>query len=158
MSKQIRHAEILRLVGEQDIATQSEIVDALADVGMNAAQATISRDIAELGLVKVRGQGGRMVYAAPGSNDPDRVRTLSRALRSWASTIKGSSNLVLITTPAGYADPLAQVIDEASHPEVLGTIAGDNTVLVVADEGVSGAELADTLLSLANGIDLQTAR
>lgn len=158
MSKQVRHAEILRLIAAQDIATQTELVEALGDAGIQAAQATISRDIAELGLVKVRGEGDRMVYAPAGTSDRDRVRMLSRALRRWASTIRCSSNLVLITTPAGYADPLAQVIDEASHPDVLGTIAGDNTVLVVADEGLSGAELADTLLALVSGTDLQTAR
>lgn len=158
MSKQIRHSEILRLIGEQEISTQAELVDALADAGIDVAQATISRDVAELGLVKVRGDGDRMVYAPAGTSDRDRVRVLSRALRRWASTIKGSSNLVLITTPAGFADPLAQVIDEACHPDVLGTIAGDNTVLVVADEGVTGAELADTLLVLTSGTDLQTAR
>jgi transcriptional regulator of arginine metabolism len=158
MSKQIRHSEILKVIAEQDVTTQTELVDALADAGIQAAQATISRDVAELGLVKVRGEGDRMVYAQRGTSDADRLRVLSRALRRWASTIKGSSNLVLITTPAGYADPLAQVIDEACHPDVLGTLAGDNTVLVVADEGVTGAELADTLLMLTSGIDLQTAR
>lgn len=158
MSKQARHGEILRLIGDQDIATQAELVQALSDAGIQVAQATISRDIAELGLVKVRGESDRMVYAPAGTRDRDRVRTLSRALRRWASTIGCSSNLVLITTPAGYADPLAQVIDEASHPDVLGTIAGDNTVLVVADEGLTGAELADTLLELASGSDLETAR
>lgn len=158
MSKQIRHSEILRVIDEQDIATQAELVDALAEAGIQAAQATVSRDVAELGLVKVRGEGDHMVYAPAGTTDPDRVRALSRALRRWATTIKGSSNLVMISTPAGYADPLAQVIDEACHPDVLGTIAGANTVLVVADEGVTGAELADNFLVLTSGTDLQPTR
>lgn len=149
MSKRSRQAEILRLIEHRDISTQSEVVAALREVSMEAAQATVSRDIAELGLVKVRGNGQRMVYAVPGTRDNDRIAVLSRALRRWASTIRGSSNLVLIDTPAGYASALAQVIDEAGHPDVLGTVAGDNTVLVVADDRVTGNQLATELLTLA---------
>ncbi|GMQ85340.1 MAG: arginine repressor [Acidimicrobiia bacterium] len=149
MSKRYRQAEMLRLIEQQDISTQSEMVVALGEVGIEAAQATISRDIAELGLVKVRGDGKRMIYVTPGTKDNDRIAVLSRALRRWASAIRGSSNLVLIETPAGYASALAQVIDEAGHPDVLGTVAGDNTVLVVADDPVTGAELATELLTLS---------
>jgi transcriptional regulator of arginine metabolism len=90
-----------------------------------------------------------MIYAMPGTRDNDRIAVLSRALRRWASTIRGSSNLVLIDTPAGYASALAQVIDEAGYPDVLGTVAGDNTVLVVADDRVTGYQLATELLTLA---------
>jgi transcriptional regulator of arginine metabolism len=150
MSKRSRQAEILKLIEHRDISTQSEVVAALREVSMEAAQATVSRDIAELGLVKVRGNGQRMVYAVPGTRDNDRIAVLSRALRRWASTIRGSSNLVLIDTPAGYASALAQVIDEAGHPDVLGTVAGDNTVLVVADDRVTGNQLATELLTLAD--------
>lgn len=149
MSKRSRQAEILRLIEQQDISTQAEMVAALHEAGIEAAQATVSRDIAELGLVKVRGDGGRMIYATPGAKDNDRILALSRALRRWASAIRGSSNLVLIETPAGYASALAAVIDEAGHPDVLGTVAGDNTVLVVADDRLTGAELADELLLLS---------
>lgn len=149
MSKRYRQAEILRLIEQRDLSTQSEMVAALDEVGIETAQATISRDIAELGLVKVRGDGKRMIYATPGTKDNDRIALLSRALRRWAFTIRGSSNLVLIDTPPGYASALAQVIDEAGHPDVLGTVAGDNTVLVVADDRVTGAELATELLTLS---------
>jgi transcriptional regulator of arginine metabolism len=150
MTKQSRQAEILRLIEHRDISTQAEVVAALGEATIEAAQATISRDIAELGLVKVRGDGRRMIYAVPGTKDNDRIVVLSRALRRWASAIRGSCNLVLIDTPAGYASALAQVIDEAGHPDVLGTIAGDNTVLVVADDRVTGNQLATELLTLSN--------
>ena len=153
MSKRSRQAEILGLIEQQDGSTQSEMVAALGEVGIEAAQATISRDIAQLGLVKVRGDGQRMIYAMPGTKDNDRIVVLSRALRRWASAIRGSSNLVLIDTPAGYASALAQVIDEAGHPDVLGTVAGDNTVLVVADDRVTGDRLATELLTLAEPAD-----
>lgn len=149
MSKRTRQAEIVRLIEQQDISTQSEMVAALRGIGIEATQATISRDSAELGLVKVRGDGKRMIYAAAGTADNDLILALSRALRRWAFTIRGSSNLVLIETPPGYASALAQVIDESGHPDVLGTVAGDNTVLVVADDRVTGAELAEELLLLS---------
>ncbi len=149
MSKRTRQAEILRLIDRQDISTQSEMVAALGEAGIEVAQATISRDIAELGLVKVRGEGQRMIYATPGSKDGDRMRVLARALRRWASAIRDSGNLALIVTPAGYASALAQVIDETDHPDIVGTVAGDNTVLVVADDRVTGADLAAELSALA---------
>jgi transcriptional regulator of arginine metabolism len=160
MSKRSRQTEILRLIEQHDISTQAEMATALQDVGVEAAQATISRDIAELGLLKVRGDERRMIYATEGSKDNDRVRALARALRRWAATIRGSSNIVLIETPAGYASALAQVIDETRHPHVLGTVAGDNTVLVVAAEPVTGAELASELRAMsepANQLEDSTA-
>jgi len=149
MSKRARQAEIVRLIEQQDIATQSEMVAALGEIGIAAAQATISRDITELGLVKVRGDGHGMMYATPGSKDQDRILSLSTALRRWASSIKDSGNLVLVATPAGYASALAQVVDESGHPDVLGTVAGDNTVLVVANDRVTGAKLALELRTLS---------
>lgn len=149
MSKRGRQREILKLIELHDISTQSEMAAALHGVGIEVAQATISRDIVELGLVKVRGAGQRMIYATPGSRDGDRLQALSRTLRRWASSIRDSGNLVLIETPAGYASALAQVVDEAGHPDVLGTVAGDNTVLVVAAEPVTGAELASELRAMS---------
>jgi transcriptional regulator of arginine metabolism len=160
MSKRSRQTEILRLIEQHDISTQAEMATALQDVGVEAAQATISRDIAELGLVKVRGDERRMIYATEGSKDNDRVRALARTLRRWASSIRDSGNLVLIETSAGYASALAQVVDEAGHPDVLGTVAGDNTVLVVAAEPVTGAELASELRAMsepANQLEDSTA-
>jgi transcriptional regulator of arginine metabolism len=106
-------------------------------------QTTVSRDISELGLVKVRGTGGRLVYAPPGTPDADRGRALQVALRRWALSIESSGNLVLVTTPSGLAPALGQAIDETAHPSVLGTVAGDNTVMVVAAEGIPGARLRD---------------
>ena len=66
-------------------------------------------------------------------------------MRRWALSVEASGNLVLVLTPSGYANALAQVMDEAAHPDILGTVAGDNTILVVAREGVSGAALRDEL-------------
>ena len=94
---------------------------------------------------KVRASSGRLVYAPPGSTNGDRSREIVLALRRWALTFEASGNLVIIMTPSGYANALAQVMDEAGHPKIAGTIAGDNTILVVAREGIRGAELRDEL-------------
>ena len=81
MNKFERQGTILRLVGERQLSTQSDVVQALRDEGLEAVQATVSRDIAQLGLVKVRGEGGRLVYALPGGADLDRLSELAAALR-----------------------------------------------------------------------------
>ena len=156
MTKRERHGAILALVRSQDISTQAELVAALKTSGIEVVQTTVSRDIAELGLVKVRTGEGRLVYALPGTSDVDRLREMRLALSRWAMTMEASGNLVLITTPSGHADPLAEAIDDADHPKVLGTIAGENTVLVVAAEGITGAELRAELhreIASANGPD-----
>lgn len=140
-----RQGTILRLVRERPIATQAELAEALHEAGFDVVQTTVSRDVAELRLVKVRSTSGRLVYAPPGTANGDRLRELELALRRWALGLEASGNLVVVSTPAGYASPLAQALDEAGHPHVAGTIAGENTVLVVAREGVSGAELAGQL-------------
>ena len=145
MSRRERQGTILRLVRERDISTQAELAEALHDQGFAVVQTTVSRDIAELGLQKVRSTSGRLVYAPPGAANGDRFREIVLALRRWALTFEASGNLVIITTPSGYANALAQVMDEAGHPRIAGTIAGDNTILAVAREGVAGAELRDEL-------------
>ncbi len=145
MSKFERQGAILRLVGERELATQAEVADALREEGIDAVQATVSRDITQLGLVKVRANGGRLVYALPGAGDLDRLNELAGALRRWALTIVASGNLVIVATPTGCAPPLAQAIDDTRLPDVIGTVAGDNTILVVAREGVPGVEVAQSL-------------
>ena len=140
-----RQGAILRLVQERRLSTQEEVADALRQEGVDAVQATISRDIAQLGLVKVRDQGGRLVYALPGAADLDRLSELTSALRRWAVSLDASANLLVVRTPPGCANALARVIDEARLPDVLGTIAGDDTITVIARDGVEGA-LIETLL------------
>jgi transcriptional regulator of arginine metabolism len=145
MTRHQRHDAILSLVRERELSTQSELADALREQGFEAVQTTVSRDVSELGLVKVRAPSGRLVYAPPGSGDHDRLARLWPALRRFALQIESSGNIVLVTTPSGCASALAQAVDDALHPDVLGTVAGDNTILLLAREGVSGAKLRDEL-------------
>jgi transcriptional regulator of arginine metabolism len=143
-----RQGMILRLVQQQPLSTQAEVADALREHGVDAVQATVSRDISQLGLVKVRNVEGRLVYALPGAADLRRLDELSSALRRFAGEMTPTGNLLVIQTPRGFAAALADAIDAAGLPEVAGTIAGDNTVFVAAREGHTGAELGDELRRL----------
>jgi transcriptional regulator of arginine metabolism len=145
MNRNERHAAILRLVHEQPLSTQTELADALRREGYEVVQTTVSRDIHELGLIKVRHASGRLVYAFP--EDGAYSEELSEALTRWALTVEASGNLVVMTTPYGYASALAQAVDVARHPHIAGTIAGENTVLLISREPLTGAELADELRS-----------
>ena len=142
MNRRERQGAILRLVREQELGTQAELAAALHEAGHDVGQTTVSRDIRELGLVKTRGASGRLVYAAP---DSARPRELAPSFRRTALTIESSGNIVLVTTQSGFASALAEALDRAGHPPVLGTVAGDNTIMILAREGVPGAELRDEL-------------
>ncbi|HET7571599.1 MAG TPA: arginine repressor [Gaiellaceae bacterium] len=141
MHRHERHAAIQRLIREQPISTQSELAEALAAQGYDVVQTTVSRDIHELGLTKKRDASGRLVYVFA-EDTPGFDEDVSDALQRWALNVEPSGNLVVVTTPYGYASALAQAIDVAHHRHIAGTIAGENTVLLVAREPYTGADLA----------------
>jgi transcriptional regulator of arginine metabolism len=145
VNRRERHGAILRLVREQPISTQTELAEALRAAGYDVVQTTVSRDINELGLIKVRDERGRRVYAPPGAPDADRFRALAAAVRRLALSFEAAGNMVVIRTPDGYATPLADAIDDSAHPHVAGTVAGENTVFVVARDGTPAAQLLDEL-------------
>jgi transcriptional regulator of arginine metabolism len=140
-----RQGAILRLIRERQISTQTELADALRDAGFDAVQTTVSRDVSELGLVKVRAPNGRLVYAPAGAADLDRLREVEAALRRWALSIEANDSLVVVFTPRGFAAALADAIDDSGHPHVLATVAGENTILVVPAAGVKAPALREEL-------------
>lgn len=146
MNRHQRQQAILELVSEQALSTQAEVAAALSDAGFDVVQTTVSRDLAELGLVKVRAPSGRLVYAPPGASDADRQRALGAALRRYAVGAEAAGSLLVVTTPSGYANALAQAVDEAGHPAIAGTVAGDNTIFVAVRDGISAGALRDELL------------
>jgi transcriptional regulator of arginine metabolism len=145
MNRQQRHAAILRILRDHSVSTQTELADALHAAGHDVVQTTVSRDIHELGLIKVRNSSGRLVYAPPEAAEAERADAIAVAFARWALEVEPSGNLVVVVTPYGYASPLAQAIDVARHPRIAGTIAGENTVLLIAREGTSGAKLAEEI-------------
>ena len=149
-----RQARIVAILSSAPVRSQSELAALLADEGIDVTQATLSRDLEELGAVKLRGaDGGVGVYVVPEDGSPVRgvsggTARLSRLLGELLVSVDSSANLAVLRTPPGAADYLASAIDRAALPYVVGTIAGDDTVFVAAREPMTGAELATTLEKL----------
>ena len=150
-TKQQRQHAIGQLLDRNQVTSQPQLVDLLVAQGISATQATVSRDLEELGAVKVRVPGGETVYAIP-EMAPDRLAPethLRRVMGEWVAEVTHSGNLVVVRTPPGCAHVVASALDRSGLPEVLGTVAGDDTMLVVAAESVGGAKLAAKLRELA---------
>ncbi|SDQ51782.1 arginine repressor [Quadrisphaera sp. DSM 44207] len=155
-----RHARITDLLGRTAVRSQAELADLLAADGLAVTQATLSRDLVELGAVKVRSEHG-LVYAVPAEGGDRTPRPavgagvadarLGRLCEDLLVTAEACANLVVLRTPPGAAQFLASAVDHAAVPEVLGCVAGDDTVLLVARTADGGAELAARLLALADG-------
>ncbi|WP_099251075.1 arginine repressor [Mycobacterium sp. shizuoka-1] len=143
-----RQARIVALLSARSVHSQSELAALLADEGIEVTQATLSRDLEELGAVKLRGaDGGVGVYVVPEDGSPVRgvsggTERVSRLLGDLLVSTDSSGNLAVLRTPPGAAHYLASAIDRAALPDVVGTIAGDDTILVVAREPMTGAQLA----------------
>ncbi|HEX3807328.1 MAG TPA: hypothetical protein VHV52_11170 [Gaiellaceae bacterium] len=142
-----RQGTILRLVRQQPLSTQADVAEALKQIGIETVQATVSRDISQLGLVKVRNTEGRLVYALPGAADLRRLDELTTALRRYMGKTATSGSILVVETPRGFAAALADAIDTAALPEVAGTIAGDNTVFVACTDGTKPFEVDQLLRS-----------
>ncbi|HVL03756.1 MAG TPA: arginine repressor [Acidimicrobiales bacterium] len=154
LGKPQRQHRIAGILGAQAVTSQARLVELLAAEGVTATQATVSRDLDELGAVKVRVPGGDTVYAipelafeqlAPGDH-------LRRVFSDWVVEVARSANLVVLRTPPGSAHVVGSALDRSQLGEVIGTVAGDDTVLVVVAEHADGADVATQLRALA-GLD-----
>ena len=159
-TKAARHARIVHLLAREQIHSQAELAKALAADGLHVTQATLSRDLIELRAEKVRTSSGVLVYAIPGEGGDRTVQTtadaeflaarLSRLCGEPLVSAEASGNLVVLRTPPGAAQYLASAIDHSVFTGVLGTIAGDDTVLVIARDVSGGDELAARFVGLAS--------
>lgn len=160
-TKAARQWLIARIIARRPVYSQTDLLAALAEEGVSVTQATLSRDLVELRAEKTRSPGGALVYSVPGpgpgasaggaraGEDPPAGR-LARLCADLLVAAEGSGNVVVLRTPPGAAQFLASAIDTSALPDVLGTIAGDDTVLVVA-RAVDGADaLARRFLDLAS--------
>jgi transcriptional regulator of arginine metabolism len=151
-----RQARIIQLVTHHTIHSQTELAALLAGEGIEVTQATLSRDLDELGAVKLRGvNGGAPVYVIPEDGSPVRAVSggtarLARVLSELLVSTDASGNLAVLRTPPGGAHFVASALDRAALPEVVGTVAGDDTILVVAREPLTGDQLAHRIEALAN--------
>jgi transcriptional regulator of arginine metabolism len=156
LGKPQRQHRIARLLEEQVISSQVQLVELLATEGLNLTQATVSRDLEELGAVKVRIPGGQMAYAIP-ELARDRVapeEVLKKVLGEFLVEAAYSANLAVLRTPPGSAHVVASALDRAGLPDVLGTVAGDDTVLVVSPSPEGGQKISARLARLA-GLEAQ---
>ena len=190
VTKTARHAQIAAILAHADppVRSQEELAERLGQHGVRVTQATLSRDLEELGAVRLRAADGGLVYALPGevggpgslpgglayalpgeavgpgsppgglaeapaasAGDlpPEPSGRLARVAAELLVTAEASANLVILRTPAGAAQFLASVLDHSAWPSILGTVAGDDTVLVIARDPAGGADLARALLRLA---------
>ncbi|HEY2206706.1 MAG TPA: arginine repressor [Pseudonocardia sp.] len=149
-----RQARIIELITQRAVRSQAELATLLASEGVEVTQATLSRDLDELGAVKLRGpDGGAPVYALPEDGHPMRgsaggTSRLARLLSELLISADASGNLVVLRTPPGAAQFLASALDRSALHDVVGTIGGDDTVLVIAGDGVAGTDLARRLEAL----------
>jgi transcriptional regulator of arginine metabolism len=151
LGKPQRQHRITRLLEEQAISSQAQVVEMLAADGVIATQATVSRDLEELGAVKVRIPGGSMAYAIP-EHAKERAAPddhLRRVMGEFVVEVAYSANLVVLRTPPGSAHVVASALDRSGLPDVLGTVAGDDTIILVCSEAVGGASVAAGLATLA---------
>ena len=151
MSKVQRQQAIARLVGQHQVTNQPQLVELLGGEGIVATQATVSRDLDDLGAMKVRVPGGESAYAIP-DYEPARLAPhdqLRRVMGEWVAEVEHSANMVVVRTPPGCAHVVASALDRSGLDGLLGTVAGDDTLLCVAAESTTGTALADRLRSLA---------
>jgi transcriptional regulator of arginine metabolism len=179
-TKTARHAQIAAILSQSGppVRSQEELAERLAQRGVRVTQATLSRDLEELGAVRLRGTDGGLVYALPGTaggpgsmpggvadaaEEPRAPKIpavgdlaaepsarLGRVAAELLVTAEASANLVVLRTPAGAAQFLASVLDHSGWHSILGTVAGDDTVLVIARDPTGGEDLARALLRLAD--------
>jgi transcriptional regulator of arginine metabolism len=152
-----RQHRLAGLLERHAVTSQAQLVELLAAEGVVATQATVSRDLEELGALKVRVPGGETVYAIPelARNRLAPEDHLRRVLGDWVAEVDYSAHIVVLRTPPGSAHVVGSALDRAGLEEIVGTVAGDDTVLVVAAEETGGAAVARRLAALA-GIDNRT--
>lgn len=158
-TKAARQQLIVELLGHQLVRSQGDLAELLESRGVNATPSTISRDLVELDAVRVRHPDGGLVYAVPAEGGDRTPRPaadsassqarLARIVRELVVTADATANLVVLRTPPGAAQYLASAIDHASQHDLLGTIAGDDTVMLICRDAEGGAAVADRFTTLA---------
>lgn len=143
-----RHARILDLIGEYPIETQDELLTRLKEEGYKATQATISRDIKDLRLVKTLGSDGKYRYVSAAKNSTDIRSNFSALFSTSVSSIDFAQNMVIIKTLSGMAQAVCAALDSVNYNSVLGTIAGDDTIFVVCRTDELAVNLTDELKKL----------
>ncbi|QKS70970.1 transcriptional regulator ArgR [Paenalkalicoccus suaedae] len=148
MNKGQRHIKIRDIIGNKDIETQDELVDQLRESGFNVTQATVSRDIKELHLVKVPMMDGRYKYSLPSDQRFNPLQKLKRALMDSFVSVDFTANMIVIKTLPGNANSVGALIDNLDWAEIMGTICGDDTILIICRKENESKPVADRFLDM----------
>jgi transcriptional regulator of arginine metabolism len=157
-TKTARHAKIRELISRSSIKSQAELARDLAAEGVKVTQGTLSRDLVEIGAARVRSGDGGLIYAVPAEGhdrefQADIAETSTAKLASLCRDLlvsaEASANLVVLRTPPGAAQFLASAVDHSASRDILGTIAGDDTIMVIAQDSDGGQQIADYFTALA---------
>lgn len=158
LTKSARQAKITALLGRQHVRSQGELGELLAADGVSVTQGTVSRDLVDLGALRVRAENGQLVYAVPGEGG-DRTplvgeqeafnERLAKLCTEVLISAQASANLVVLRTPPGAAQYFASAIDRADWSSILGTIAGDDTVLLISRDIAGGQQVADRFVEMS---------
>jgi transcriptional regulator of arginine metabolism len=143
-----RQRRIVQILRRRAVSSQEELAGLLRRNGERVTQATLSRDLDELGAIKVR-ENGSVVYRLPEEPSPSADEWLRRMLHEFAVEVESSGNMVVVKTPPGGAQAVARALDAASPKDVIGTVAGDDTIILVCREGVRGQTVARKLRAMA---------
>ncbi|GAA5415461.1 arginine repressor [Paraliobacillus ryukyuensis] len=148
MTKGQRHIKIRELITQNDIETQDELVDTLRELGYNVTQATVSRDIKELHLVKVPMTDGRYKYSLPADQRFNPLEKLKRLMRDAFIRVEEADNFLVLKTLPGNANAIGALIDNLDWEEILGTICGDDTILIICKTAAHSEEIKNRFLEM----------
>ena len=148
--KQRRQRAIAEIIGSSALASQEELAERLAALGYAVTQATISRDLEQIGAVKVR-RSGQMSYALPGDVRDTAAPRLASVLRDWVRSVEPAGNLVVLKTPPGSAHLVGVALDQSGLDEIVGTICGDDTIFVACRTPAAAKTLSRTLANPSAG-------
>ncbi|EGQ3079002.1 transcriptional regulator ArgR [Staphylococcus pseudintermedius] len=146
--KSVRHIKIRKIISNEQIETQDELVKRLNDYDMNVTQATVSRDIKELQLIKVPAPSGQYIYSLPNDRRYHPLEKLGRYLMDSFVKIDSANNLLVLKTLPGNAQSIGAILDQIDWEEVLGTICGDDTCLIICRDNPSADEIKERIFNM----------
>ena len=146
--KEKRHRAILKIISEHNVDTQEELSARLKEVGFHVTQATVSRDIKELHLIKVQAEKGVYKYAVNEFSMVVNTERLLRIFKETVTSVKSAGNIVVVTTLSGGGSSAGEAIDILNLPGVVGSIAGDNTIFLAVEDGKTES-VVQTLMGMA---------
>lgn len=148
MNKGQRHIRIRDIINNQEVETQDDLVERLRKAGFNVTQATVSRDIKELHLVKVPLPDGRYKYSMPSEQKFNPLQKLRRMLVDSFISIDQADHFIVLKTLSGHANAVAELIDNLPWEEIMGTISGDNTILIICRSKENTSEVSKRLMEM----------